>query len=244
VTPQDQLNRALGKTMDVSESSTNPAYGNPQNMVDGDTTTRWESPPRNSEWVECYLGNIYQITRVVIVWGPGYAASYRLRLSTDNGTWTTAKSVTAGGGGTETLDSINSPAGFITLILDTRPADSAGFSIREFRVFGTLNTNSASGGTPGLPAAYDMAQNYPNPFNPSTTIAFALPAESNVTLTIHNTLGQNVATLARGKMAAGYHTVAWHAAVASGVYICRLSASAVAAPGTRFQKTIKLLLIR
>ena len=244
VTPQDQLNRAFGKTMDVSESSSNPVYGNPQNMVDGDTATRWESPARNNEWIECYLGNTYRVTRVVIVWGPAYAASYRLRLSTDNSNWTTARTVTSGGGGTETLDGVDAPAGFVTLLLDTRTSDSSGFSVREFRVFGTLNPNGVRAGKDGLPDAFDLAQNYPNPFNPSTTITFALPLESDVTLTIHNALGQTVATLARGRMAAGYHAVTWRAPAASGVYFCRLSAAATGAPAARYQKTVKLLLLR
>ncbi|NOX38412.1 MAG: hypothetical protein GXO78_12840 [Calditrichaeota bacterium] len=36
---------------------------------------------------------------------------------------------------------------------------------------------------------YQLQQNYPNPFNPTTTIAYALPRTTKVTLTIYNTLG-------------------------------------------------------
>ena len=57
----------------------------------------------------------------------------------------------------------------------------------------------------GVPAQYDLGQNYPNPFNPTTAIEFALSADSQVRLTVFNTLGQAVATLVDGQMPAGNH---------------------------------------
>jgi hypothetical protein len=68
-----------------------------------------------------------------------------------------------------------------------------------------------------------LYQNYPNPFNPSTTIRYGLPNRSLVTLTVFNTLGQQVKTLFQGEKDAGYYEVQFDPlGLASGMYLCRL----------------------
>ena len=78
-----------------------------------------------------------------------------------------------------------------------------------------------------LPESVVLHGNYPNPFNPSTRIRFSLPQEGEVTLTIFNLAGKEVAKLVRGRLAAGSHTIEWNGqANASGVYLYRLQAGA------------------
>jgi hypothetical protein len=82
-----------------------------------------------------------------------------------------------------------------------------------------------------IPTEFGLAQNYPNPFNPSTNIQFDLPKSVPVTLEIYNILGSRIRTLVKGEsLNAGRYTAAWDGrdeggtSVASGVYICRISA--------------------
>ena len=76
-----------------------------------------------------------------------------------------------------------------------------------------------------LPTAYALRQNYLNPFNPSTTIKYELPRTSQVTLSLYDMLGREVAVLVNDKKAAGVYDVRFDASgLASGVYLYRLRA--------------------
>jgi len=69
------------------------------------------------------------------------------------------------------------------------------------------------------PAEFAVFQNTPNPFNPSTTIEYALPEDSYVTLSIYNVTGQRVTVLKNEHEPAGIHSVTWDAgSLPSGMY--------------------------
>jgi hypothetical protein len=98
--------------------------------------------------------------------------------------------------------------------------------------------------TNNLPTHYALDQNYPNPFNPSTTIQFAVPQSSLMTLKIYNTLGENVATLLNAApYDAGTYTMSFDGSrLASGVYYYHLIATRDAK--NEFQQVRKFLLIK
>ena len=70
--------------------------------------------------------------------------------------------------------------------------------------------------------------NYPNPFNPTTSIAFNLTTDSDVSIDIYNIRGQKVKQIANDKFEAGSHQVQWNGidstgkTVATGVYFYKV----------------------
>lgn len=108
----------------------------------------------------------------------------------------------------------------------------------SFRLTNLLVLDAAGGVNPILdvqpldlkPKSFGLDQNYPNPFNPATQIAYRLPEDSHVRLSIFNILGQQVRTLVNGRVAAGAYSVAWDGKdqvgrqAASGIYLYRLEA--------------------
>ncbi len=95
-----------------------------------------------------------------------------------------------------------------------------------------------------IPKDFTLSQNYPNPFNPSTSIAVAIPVESNVRLSIYNTVGQEISVLANNTMSAGYHNIKWNASsYASGMYFYCLDAKSLDGKHS-FRQTKKMILVK
>jgi len=79
---------------------------------------------------------------------------------------------------------------------------------------------------------------YPNPFNPQTVISFSLPQEQETRLCVFDLAGREVAVLAMGRLAHGWHKVTWNAeGMASGSYVARLESGGEI-------RTIKLTLVK
>jgi hypothetical protein len=83
----------------------------------------------------------------------------------------------------------------------------------------------------------------PDPFHRSTTVRFAIPARSRVTLSVHDITGRRVRTLLQRVVAGGLHSIIWDGEdsagrpVRSGVYLCQLRTD-------RFSQGRRLTLLR
>jgi len=89
-----------------------------------------------------------------------------------------------------------------------------------------------------LPESFSLDRAYPNPFNPTTTLSFAIPVDSEVSISVYNLQGREVSTLIDANMDAGYHSVIWNAdSYSSGVYFVKMVAG-------DFVNTQKLMLVK
>jgi parallel beta-helix repeat protein len=99
-----------------------------------------------------------------------------------------------------------------------------------------------------LPTSFGLDQNYPNPFNPTTTIAYELPALSQVTIRIYDVLGHELRTIVNGEQKPGYYRITWDGrdelarAISSGVYFYRMDA--VSNENRHFSTVRKMMLLK
>ncbi len=78
-----------------------------------------------------------------------------------------------------------------------------------------------------VPNKFTLEQNYPNPFNPSTKIKFSIPKETEVSIKLYNSLGQESAViLSNQNMQQGSYLIEFNAGkLSSGTYIYTLETS-------------------
>ncbi|MFN0157421.1 MAG: carboxypeptidase regulatory-like domain-containing protein [Bacteroidota bacterium] len=156
--------------------------------------------------------------------------------------------------GNYTIDAVNT--GTIQIVADREGYDPASndvtvspttFTLEDVNLTMLQSAVLSVGGETGTPERFELAQNYPNPFNPSTTISFNLPANSNVTLSVYNLIGQEITTLMNDKMNAGSYDVVWNGkdhsgrSVASGIYFYRLKATSESG---NFNEMRKMVLVK
>lgn len=72
----------------------------------------------------------------------------------------------------------------------------------------------------------ELFQNVPNPVMDNTSISFYLPEDGKLKLTVSNTIGQEIMTLASDNYTKGMHTIQMDAkAMSTGVYFYKLEAN-------------------
>jgi len=90
-----------------------------------------------------------------------------------------------------------------------------------------------------LPKEVILHPAHPNPFNPLTEIQISLPDAAEVKIAVYNVTGQQVTTLADGRLNAGTHSLVFDASgLASGLYFVRMDV-----PG-RFGEMQKVVLMK
>jgi hypothetical protein len=158
-----------------------------------------------------------------------------------NAEWSFGSVAAAAGTGTPMNGTFASPRVAVSAVLNTgsfspgagrlwvRGRDAAGnwgnASALDLVVNGTTPV-AVEGGTP---VRLELRQNAPNPVLQTTTIAFGLPAEAGVRLSIYDVSGRRVRDLVNRSLAAGVHSVSWDRtdergrAVGPGVFYYRMT---------------------
>jgi len=157
----------------------------------------------------------------------------------DNGTWTVEFKKPYAGSDNDFEVVPGSSVEFAHEIFDNEGGSASGHGAFDPTVY-TLDfsgiTDVEDAGQ--LPQNYALDQNYPNPFNPATTITYAVPQNSFISLRVFDILGNEVQILVNETKSAGTYTVSFDAAsVPSGVYFYTLEAGS-------FVSTKKMVLIK
>ncbi|GIG67362.1 family 20 glycosylhydrolase [Phytomonospora endophytica] len=109
----------------------------PSRANDGDLGTRWASGYSDDEWLRLDLAAPSQVDSVRLFWESACATSYRVEVSTDAVTWTTAATVDTSSCGDETV-ALDSPDPVRHIrIHGTKRATTWGYSLHELWPFGT-----------------------------------------------------------------------------------------------------------
>jgi hypothetical protein len=117
------------------------------------------------------------------------------------------------------------------------------YRLKQIDFDGTFDYSDVVNVGSTIPTEFALEQNYPNPFNPSTSIAYAVPVKSNVTLEVYNLIGQKIVTLVEGQVEAGKHTAQFNASfMSSGIYLFKLTA--VGENGSQFSSSKKMTLLK
>jgi len=102
-----------------------------------------------------------------------------------------------------------------------------------------------------LPQKYELCGVFPNPFNPATIIKYALPYESQISISIYNIMGENVKNIEFSNQSAGNHQMIWDGTnknsvrVPSGVYIVKFKAISNDDDNNDiFMKTMKMTILK
>jgi hypothetical protein len=94
------------------------------------------------QWLAVDLGPTAALSRVRLDWEAAHASAYRIQSSAGGTSWTDLASVTSGDGGADEL-AVTGNARYLR-VYGTQRAAQYGYSLYEFKVYGTTDAPSPS----------------------------------------------------------------------------------------------------
>jgi hypothetical protein len=111
----------------------------PSRAFDGDSTTRWSTTNTTNQWLAVDLRGTGTISRVCLNWERAWGIDYLVQVSDDASTWTTVATVT---NNQAYYNELSMPKGtrgrYVRLYGQTGGQNAGGFSLWEFKVYGSL----------------------------------------------------------------------------------------------------------
>jgi beta-glucanase (GH16 family) len=128
----------------------------PDKAFDNDPASRWATSSTTGwvdpGWIYVDLGATANIAQVVLQWDPAFGSAYQIQVSPNATVWTTIYSTTTGRGFKETVNA--SGTGRYVRMYGTARGTPYGYSLWEFKVYGT-------GGNPTAPPAQPADPTFP-----------------------------------------------------------------------------------
>jgi hypothetical protein len=144
-------NLALGKPVTTSSAPFQAAA----NAVDGDGTTRWESPYTDPQTITVDLGSVQPIDRIRLTWEAALGKDFIVEVSPDDTQWETALTATGNTSTSNEYANLGKSGRYVRLT-GTARGTTYGYSLYEFEVFAT-STNKPNLAT-GKPATASTTQ--------------------------------------------------------------------------------------
>ncbi|MFI7055441.1 DUF1996 domain-containing protein [Streptosporangium canum] len=146
ITPAAAAATPLSQGRPASASSVEGGGYGAGAAFDGNGGTRWASAYSDPQWLQVDLGATAAISQVVLDWEGAYGRAFKIQTSADGTSWTDIYSTTTGTGGDQTLD-VSGSGRYVRMYGTTR-SGGYGYSLWEFKVYGTGGTGSTPAPSP------------------------------------------------------------------------------------------------
>ncbi|BCR03283.1 hypothetical protein DESUT3_03520 [Desulfuromonas versatilis] len=124
-------NLALGKLATASRQESGYEAAK---AVDSNTSSRWWTRDKDTQWLRVNLNGSYSVSKVVINWHNYYAREYRVQVSSDGRDWTTVREMRDRRGGREEVTFPARSAQYLRIECRSSASDN-GYSIYELEAY-------------------------------------------------------------------------------------------------------------
>lgn len=132
---QGNIASYYGNSVKVSSNENTSAIFAAENLIDGDTSTRWSSAAQDSATVLLDLKKSYLVTRLLLHWEASFAPQYEVLLSENGTVWKLATTIKNGDGGIDSIQFTATPARFVKIIATKKAPGKWGYSLYEVGVY-------------------------------------------------------------------------------------------------------------